>query len=140
MIVGIGEYYRSGTHSWHVGPGVTATISFESPPDDIELFFRETQGGVPSHVSVVLTGEAKFTFPGSETFQLVGIGGGNIVLIEVVNESSVADVVVDDFSFVPKSSPQLLQLTGIAGVALLARWRSRSKRRDTHRASAIPTP
>ena len=89
---------------------------------------------------MVLTGEAKFTFPGSETFQLVGIGGGNIVRIEVVNESSGADVVVDDFPFVPESSPQLLQLTGIAGVALPARWRSRSKRRDTHRGSAIPTP
>ncbi len=139
MIVGIPAYYHSGTHSWHVGPGVTATISFETPASAIELFFRDTAGGGPSHVRVVDTDDVVvlMTANGNQFFQQVGVnnlpvGQALIDRIEVVNSSSVADVVIDDVFFVPESSAQLLQLTGIASVALLARWRSRSRRRGTH--------
>ena len=106
MILGIGAYYHSGTHSWHVGPGVTATISFETPASSIELFFRDTAGGGPSHVRVVDTDDVVVltSADGTQFFQQVEVnklpvGQALIDRIEVVNSSDVADVVIDDVSF-----------------------------------------
>ena len=81
-------------------------------------------------------GVVLMTANGNQFFQQVTndlpVGQPLIDRIEVVNSSSVADVVVDDVFFASESSAQLIQLTGIASVALLARWRSRSRRRGTH--------
>ena len=131
------------TATWAHTPGMLDQAlrqpSVSRLPPAIELFFRDTAGGGPSQVRVVDTDDVVvlMTANGNQFFQQVGVnnlpvGQALIDRIEVVNSSSVADVVIDDVFFVPESSAQLLQLTGVASVALLARWRSRSRRRDTH--------
>jgi len=127
MTVGVPVYYHSGVRSWHVGPGVTATIQFESPASAIELFFRDTAGGGPSRVRVVGVDDESILISGdgNQFFQQVGVNNVPVGIdrIEVVNESSVADVVVDDVSFVPEPSARIAGLLGLACVALLAGWR-----------------
>ena len=131
MRVGIPAYYHSGLRSWHVGPGVTATIFFETPAAAIELFFRDTAGGGPSVVRVVNTDDVAIltSGPGNQFFQQVGVnnlppGSALIDRIEVENNSALADVVVDDVAFVPEPAGQLFFATAL--LALLAARRPRT--------------
>ena len=102
--VGDFSLYRTGTHSWHVGRNITAVISFETPANDIELFFRDIPGGGPSEVRVIDVNEAVLlTVSGSQQFQRVAVenipdGQPLIDRIEVQN-SGFVDLVVDDFRF-----------------------------------------
>ena len=132
MILGIGEYYRSGTHSWHVGPGVTAIIFFETPASAIELFFRNAVGGGPSVVRVINTDDVVIlTAPGiiSQFFGQVGVNnlppGPMIDRIEVENNSAVADVVVDDVAFVPEPLAELPAATALLALLAVGRGKRR---------------
>ena len=43
--VGVGAYYHSGAYSWHVAPGFTGTVTFETAASDVNLWVRDTPGG-----------------------------------------------------------------------------------------------
>ena len=106
MVVGIGAYYNTGSHSWHVEPGVTAIISFESPASEVSLFFRDTSGAGPSEVRVFdVNNNLISTTTGTQSFQQVEeIRTGNQTLIDRIEIEQISGgggggIVVDDVSF-----------------------------------------
>jgi hypothetical protein len=126
MSVGTVAYYHSGGRSWHVAPGTTATIQFETPAELFELFHRNTAGGGPIAIRVINTdGDIILTAgPGSsDFFGQIGITGVPVSppvdRIEIDNTGMSADVVVDDVVFqVPEPSAGLSG--GVALASLLA--------------------
>jgi len=104
MIVGIPAYYHTGSHSWHVAPGVTAIISFETPADNVEVWFLNTAGAGPSQVRIIDTNNnVLISTNGTQSFQFVeafvAVGQPLIDRVEVQNMGGNGDVVVDDVSF-----------------------------------------
>jgi len=104
MTVGNPSLYRSGVHSWHISPGTTAVVTFETDASDVDLWFRNASGAGPSEVRVIdVDGSVLATTPGSQTFQNVAVsrnaGDSLIARVEVENSGNSGDVVVDDFSF-----------------------------------------
>ncbi len=105
MRVGVGQYYRTGTHSWHVAPGVTATITFETPAEQAGIWFRDTIAAGPSQVRIIdEQGVVLAMANGTQSFQQVAVtrsqGQTLIDRIEVQNMGNANDVVADDFSAV----------------------------------------
>ncbi len=102
-VVGIPGLYHTGMHSWMVDAGATATISFETPAESVDLWFRHQNASGSSTLTLVDTGEAPIaSFQGTTGFQHVvfSVGSGSpIARIEVRNDSATGYVAVDDFTF-----------------------------------------
>ena len=100
--VGTPAYYHSGIYSWHIGPGVTATITFETPASVVDLWVRDTPGGAGEVRAIDTDGAtvASMTITGSfQNFVVVrGMGDTLIESVEYQNTGA-SDIVMDDFSF-----------------------------------------
>ncbi|MCG8434582.1 MAG: PQQ-dependent sugar dehydrogenase, partial [Gammaproteobacteria bacterium] len=97
---GIPAFYTSGAFSWHVASGQTGVITFETPAEDVELFF------IGNNSEVRIFDEDGFelaSFSGSPSFVTVQHSRSPtqtlISRIEVDNTGGVGDLALDDFTF-----------------------------------------
>jgi len=104
--VGNPALYRSGSFSWHVSPGTTATVEFETPAMEVDFWFRDAPSGGPSEARVIDTdGNVLAQSSGTQSFQNVVVtraaGESLIARVEIEHQGAAgaADTVVDDFSF-----------------------------------------
>lgn len=127
VAAGIPENYRTGAYSWRVFAFVPATISFETPASEVELYFRNPEGTGPSQVIVYDVNDAiLLQVEGTNVFQQVKSSRqANDTLIDrvVINNSSTeppiggdpyygggsgstggGDIMVDDVTFTAQSS------------------------------------
>ena len=103
QVIGIGAYYKSGTHSWHVPNGGMSTVTFETAAATVDFWFRDTAGAASSSYRIIDTSDA-----------VIGSGNGtqsfvNVDLTRTGDQTRIArvefdsagggDTVVDDFSF-----------------------------------------
>ena len=107
--IGIGAYYRTGTHSWHVPDGGTSVITFETPADFVDFYLRDTAGADASTYRVYDTSDILLA-EGSGTQEFVYFSvsrsGGNSRIARVEFDSAGGgDTVVDDFSFAANEIP-----------------------------------
>jgi len=107
--VGNFAFYKTGTHSWHILNGASATVTFETLPNTLtfhvirenaavmsEITIRDENGGVILPVvaptdnfqMISIVRGAGETLIGS--VEVTGVGGGNIVG---------GDVIIDDLTF-----------------------------------------
>lgn len=94
------EMFRTGDHSWMVGPGDTGTIAFETPASDVQLFFRDETAAEQSVLTVFGPGDTVIaTFDGTTDFQEVEIRDSTITTITLQNNGTTGHSVIDDFSF-----------------------------------------
>ena len=100
--VGNTAFYRTGAFSWHVASGATATISFETPASEVDLWIRDTPGGAGEVRAIDTGGATLATLAVTGAFQnfVVTRASGETLIdrIEYQNTGS-ADIVMDDFSF-----------------------------------------
>jgi len=101
--VGNAAFYHSGSWSWHVAAGVTATVTLETAASVVDLWVRNTTGGSAGEVRAIDTGGttiATLTITGNfQNFVVTrGMGETLIASVEYQNTGS-ADIVMDDFSF-----------------------------------------
>jgi glucose/arabinose dehydrogenase len=107
--VGTGAYYHSGRFSWHVPSGGLTTVSFETPVENVDFWFRDTVSAASSSYRIYDTGNT-----------LIASGGGGQVFVNVLlsrsgSETLIArlefdsagggDTVVDDFSYTVAEPP-----------------------------------
>jgi len=95
--------YTSGTNAWHVDTNTTASISFDTPARELELFFRHEDAAGPSEVRVIdENDEVIASDAGSTSFNQIMLsrtsGEPLIARVEVENGGNSGYVVVDDFS------------------------------------------
>ncbi len=101
--VGIGAYYHSGAFSWHVPSGGSASVSFETPVESIDFWFRDTAGAASSNYRIFDTDNT-----------IIASGSGSQSFVNVLQSRSAAetriarlefdsagggDTVVDDFAY-----------------------------------------
>lgn len=96
--------YVTGTHSWHISPGTTASVAFETPASEVTFFFRDTPDAGPSEARVLdVDGMVLSATTGTQSFQQITVtraaGEPLIASVEVENSGGSGDVVVDDVSF-----------------------------------------
>jgi len=107
--VGTGAYYHSGQFSWHVPSGGLASVSFETPVDNVNFWFRDTENAASSSYRIYDTGD---------TLIANGSGGQafvNVLLSRSGSQTRIArlefdsagggDTVVDDFSYTVGEEP-----------------------------------
>jgi hypothetical protein len=115
--VGVGAYYHSGRFSWHVPSGGFASVSFETPVESVDFWFRDTAGAVSSAYRIFDTLGA-----------MIGSGRGgqsfvNVMLARSDTQSRIArlefdsagggDSVVDDFGYTVTANPPVIDPGGI---------------------------
>ena len=111
--VGILSLYRTGLFSWMVPAGGTGTIVFETPAEQVTLFFRDQSASNAGVLTVFDTMDRVVaTFDGSTAFQRVDISVDPstedlIDSITLENNGTTGFSVIDDFSFcaVPDEIP-----------------------------------
>ncbi len=101
--VGVGAYYHSGRFSWHVPSGGEADVTFNTPAEAVEFWFRDTAGAASSLYEIIDTNGAILdSGNGTQTFVLVSLQRtGSQSRIARIRFSSAGggDTVVDDFEF-----------------------------------------
>lgn len=101
--VGVGAYYHSGAFSWHVPSGGEANVTFNTPAEAVEFWFRDTAGASSSLYEIIDTNGAILgTGNGTQAFVLVSLQrSGSQSRIARIRFASAGggDTVVDDFSF-----------------------------------------
>lgn len=107
--VGNPGLYVTGSHSWHVGPGVTGIVAFETAASDVDFFFRNAPGAGPSTARVIdVDDNVISTTDGTQSFINISVsrmaGETLIDRVEIENSGGASDVVVDDFSFTAEAS------------------------------------
>jgi len=113
--VGVGAYYRTGTHSWHVPENGSSVVTFETPADQVDFYVRDTAGAEPSTYRVydssnIVLAEGN----GSQDFvNVVVTRGGSQSRISRVEFDSAGggDTVIDDFSFAANENPIVSNVT-----------------------------
>lgn len=101
--VGVRAYYHSGAFSWHVPRDGMGVVSFETPAQELDFWFRDTAGAASSTYRVVNTaGNVIAQGNGSQSFNRVSVtlpsSDPLIATVEFLNSGG-GDTVVDDFSF-----------------------------------------
>lgn len=103
QVIGVGAYYRTGTHSWHVPDDGLSTVTFEMGADQVDFWFRDTVGAASSTYRIYDTSNIMLAFgSGTQTFaQVVLTRTGQLSRIGRIEFSSAGggDTVVDDFSY-----------------------------------------
>lgn len=101
--IGVGAYYHSGTHSWHVPTGGTSVVTFETPADQVDFWFRDTAGAAASSYQIFdSSGIVIGSGTGTQSFvNIVLTRNGSQTRIGRVEFSSAGggDTVVDDFDY-----------------------------------------
>jgi len=101
--IGNGTLYHTGSHSWHISPNATGTISLETNARAIDFWFRDAPGAASSEVRIIDENDTVLlTANGSQSFTMVNLsrtGGESLIARVEVESSGGADTVVDDFSF-----------------------------------------
>lgn len=100
--VGNLNFYHTGSWSWHVAAGITATIAFETAASDVDLWVRDTPGGSGEVRAIDTAGVTVVTLVVSGSFQHLVVtrmpAETLIATIEYQNTGT-ADIVMDDFTF-----------------------------------------
>lgn len=108
--VGVLPLYHSGVRSWHISAGNTGTITFETPAQQVSLFFRDQSSSVQSLLTVFDTsGQVIDTFEGTQAIWTnVAITVADEALpigsITLQHRGATGDTVIDDFSFCAAAS------------------------------------
>ncbi len=101
--VGNSAYYHSGRFSWHVPNGGSALVSFETPADIVDFWFRDTRGAASSSYRVIDASDAVIASGnGGQSFVNVRVtrSGMQARIARVEFDSSGGgDTVVDDFGY-----------------------------------------
>jgi len=109
--VGIPGLYTTGFNAWMIEPDETGTITFETPGESIDLFFKDQLSSNNSVLTVFdINGNIIDTFNGSTSFQNVNVTIGpkspEIGSIEFTNNGASGWSVIDDFTYcASKSGP-----------------------------------
>ncbi|MGI9302460.1 MAG: PQQ-dependent sugar dehydrogenase, partial [Gammaproteobacteria bacterium] len=104
------ELYTSGANAWHVSARTIAMVTFETPPSEVQFFFRNDTAEVMSEARVLdENGDLlQMTIGSADGFLEVvvrrAVGETLIGRVEVQN-SGEGDVAVDDFSFTVAQTP-----------------------------------
>jgi hypothetical protein len=101
--VGVAAYYHSGRFSWHVPSAGMANVTFETPVESVNFWFRDTNGAASSSYQFFDTnGTIIRSGNGSQSFVNVGLERSESqTRIARLKFSSVGggDTVVDDFGY-----------------------------------------
>lgn len=113
--IGVGAYYKTGSHSWHVPNAGTSVVTFETPADQVDFWVRDTVGAAASTFRVYDTSNILLREgSGTQAFDniIVTRGGGQSRIARVEFESAGGgDTVVDDFSFAANENPIVTNIT-----------------------------
>lgn len=107
--VGIGAYYKTGSHSWHVPAGGNSVVTFATPADQVDFWVRDTVDAAASSYRVYDTSNILLR-EGTGTQDFVNVvvtqGGGQSRIARVeFSSAGGGDTVVDDFSFAANEDP-----------------------------------
>jgi glucose/arabinose dehydrogenase len=103
--VGNFDLYHTGTHAFMVDVGGTGMISFETPAEQVTLFFRDEESSVGSVLTVFDTDNVEISsFNGTEvswTEVSITVEDGSLPIgsITLVHNGGTGYTVIDDFSF-----------------------------------------
>ena len=103
QIVGILELYRSGFYAWLAAPGVTTTMTFETPAGSLEVFARLENAQVSGMVELLdANGNVVSTvIPSATAFTSIQrpAGAPPIAQVRIQNTGSTGFVSVDDITY-----------------------------------------
>lgn len=101
--VGNAAYYHSGRFSWHVPSAGIADVTFETPVEVVDFWFRDTNGATSSSYRIIDTNDAIIgSGKGTQSFVNVELArsGAQTRIARIVYESvGGGDTVVDDFGY-----------------------------------------
>lgn len=114
--VGVGAYYHSGLYSWHVPAGGEAGVTFSTPAQSVDFWFRDTQGAASSRYEIIDTnGETLASGDGTQSFVRVSLqrsgSDSRIARIDFTSAGG-GDTVVDDFEFIADENDTTAPPTG----------------------------
>ncbi len=101
--VGQADLYQTGSFSWHVLSGTSATVTFETLPSTLTFFVRTEFAGTVSDIQILdENGDLILSVTPTTMFVQVVVNrdpGQTIIGSVVVTSTSGGDVVIDDFVF-----------------------------------------
>ena len=101
--IGAPALYTSGAFAWMITPGVTATITCDTPAETLEFFVRNQSSQTNSLVTVFGTDGSVITtvVPTNTAFTPVSVSSSNpqIARVEVAHVSGTGLIAVEDLSY-----------------------------------------
>lgn len=103
------EFARTGSNAWHVPSAGTATMTFDTPAERVEIWFRDQPGAARSFVEVFDTANVLINArDGSQAYQRFSVsrlGEKSKISRVVIRSAGGNDTVVDDVSFTINDEP-----------------------------------
>ncbi len=100
---GILEFYKSGSNSWHILVGTSATVTFETLPSTLSFHVRTESAIDVAEIQILDENSAVLqTIMPTSAFQLITEirnSGQSLIGSVVVTSTSGGDVVIDDWTF-----------------------------------------
>jgi hypothetical protein len=110
--VGSQDLARTGSNSWVINAGQTGTITFETPADQVDLYFKEENSSVISKLSVFdtnnqLLGEFDGLFVSWRNVDLNSSSLGSVMGKITLQSSGLSGTsAMDDFTFSASRAPE----------------------------------